>query len=82
MGSTVEGSSTSKNRSSHQKYKYPKQFELKKKRKALTVPNASWALPVYPVFEDKKSKTSDEKSVKRKIAIKTERTNKIAKNLV
>ena len=28
----------------------------------------SWALPVYPVFEDEKSKASDEKSVKRKIA--------------
>ena len=30
--------------------------------------NALWALPVYPIFEDEKSKASDEKSVKRKIA--------------
>ena len=28
-GSTAEGSSTSKNRPSHRKYKSPKQFELK-----------------------------------------------------
>ena len=30
--------------------------------------NARWTLPVYPVFEDEKSKASDEKSDKRKIA--------------
>ena len=30
--------------------------------------NALWALPVYPIFEDEKSKALDEKSVKRKIA--------------
>ena len=32
--------------------------------------NASWAVPIYPIFEDEKSKASDEKSVKRKIAKK------------
>ena len=31
-GSTVEGSSTSKNRPSHHKYKSPKQFELKRSK--------------------------------------------------
>ena len=68
-GSTVgEGSSTSMNRSSHSNYKSPKQFELKQSWKALRALNARWALPVYPVFEDEKSKASDEKSVKRKIA--------------
>ena len=30
--------------------------------------NARWALPFYTVFEDEKSKASDEKSVKQKIA--------------
>ena len=40
-------------------------------------------LPVYPVFEDEKSKASDEKLVKQKTAIqKTDRTNKIAANFV
>ena len=48
--------------------KSPKQFELKQSWKALRALNARWALPVYPVFEDEKSKASDEKSVKRKIA--------------
>ena len=67
-GSTVGVSATSKNRPSQHKYKYPKQFELKQSWKALRALNAHWALPVYPVFEDKKSKGSDEKSVKRKIA--------------
>ena len=54
----------------HTKYKYksPKQFELKQSWKALRALNARWALPVYPVFEDEKSKASDEKLVKRKIA--------------
>ena len=61
-------SSTSKNRPSQHKYKSPKQFELKQSSKALRAPNARWALPVYPVFEDENSKASDEKSVKRKIA--------------
>ena len=46
----------------------PKQFELKQSWKALRALNARWALPVYPVFEDEKSKTSYEKSVKTKIA--------------
>ena len=32
--------------------------------------HARWALPVYPVFMDEKSKASDEKSVKRKNRIK------------
>ena len=59
------GVSTSKNRSSHHKYKFPKQFELKQSWKALRALNDRWALPV---FEDEKSKASDEKSVKRKIA--------------
>ena len=48
-GSTVEGTSTSKNRPSHHKYKSPKQFELKQSWKALRALNARWALPVYPV---------------------------------
>ena len=62
--------STSKNRPSHHKYKYksPRQFELKQSSKALITLNALWALPVYPVFEVEKSKASDEKLVKRKIA--------------
>ena len=71
-GSTKGGGgvSTSKNRPSHHKYKYksPRQFELKQTWKALRAHNARWALPVYPVFEDEKSKASDEKLVKRKIA--------------
>ena len=78
-------SSTSKNRPSHHKYKYesPKQSELKQSLKALRALNARWALPVYPVFKDEKSKASDEKSVKRKIAKKkTDRTNIIATNFV
>ena len=61
------GSSTSKNCSSHRKHKSPKRFGLKQSWKALRALNARWALPVYPVFEDEKSKASDEKSVKRKI---------------
>ena len=65
--------STSNNRPSHHKYKSPKQFELKQSSKALRALNARWALPVYPVFEDEKSKASDEKSVKRKIAFKKDR---------
>ena len=60
--------STSLNFPSQHKYKSPKQFELKQRRKALRALNAHWALPVYPIFEDEKSKASDEKSVKRKIA--------------
>ena len=68
-GSTVwGGSSTSKNRSSHHYYKSPKQFELKQSSKALRALNVRWALPVYPVFEDEKSKASDKKLVKQKIA--------------
>ena len=53
---------------SQHKYKSPKQFELKHSWKALRAPNARWALPVYPVFEDEKSKASDENLVKQKIA--------------
>ena len=60
-------SSTSRDRTPHLKYKSPKQFELKQSRKALRALNARWALTVCPVFEDEKSKASDEKSVKRKI---------------
>ena len=67
-GSTVGVSSTSKNHPSHDKYKSLKQFELKRNWKALEALDARWPLPVYPVFKDKKSKASDEKSVKRKIA--------------
>ena len=48
----------------------PKQFELKQSSQAVRALNARWALPVYPVFEDEKSKASDEKLVKRKIALK------------
>ena len=61
----------------------PKQFELKQSWKVLRALNARRALPVYPVFEDEKSKASDEKSVKRKIALKkSDRTNIIARNFV
>ena len=67
-GSTLGMSLTSKNHPSHHKYKSPKQFELKQSRKALRALNARWALPVCPVFEVEKSKASDEKWVKRKIA--------------
>ena len=50
--------------------------------KALRALNAQRALTVYAVFEDKKSTGSDQKSVKRKIALeKSDRTN-IAKNFV
>ena len=80
-----EGVSTSKNRPSHHKYNFksPKQFELKQSWKAPRALNARWVLPVYPVFEDEKSKASDEKSVKRKIALKkTDKTNIIATNFV
>ena len=63
--STVDGSSTSTNLPSHHKYKSPKQFELKQSLKAARALNARWALPVYPIFEDEKSKASEEKSVKR-----------------
>ena len=74
-GSTVGVSSTSKNRPSHHKYQYksPKEFELKQSWKSLGALNARWALPVYPVFEDEKSTASDEKLVKRKIALKKDR---------
>ena len=59
-------SSASKNRPSHHKYKYKssKQFELKQSWKALRSFYALWALHAYPVFEDEKSKESDEKSLK------------------
>ena len=76
-------SSTSEIRPSQQKYKSPKDFELKQSRKTLRALYSRGALPVYPVFEDKKSKASDEKSVKRKIAQKkTDRTNIIATNFI
>ena len=61
-------SSTSKNRSSHHHYKSLKQFELKQSWKNLRALKARRALPVYPIFEAEKSKASDKKSVKRKIA--------------
>ena len=65
------GVSTWKNLPSHHKYKSPKQFELKQSGKALRALNARWALPVYPVFEDEKSKRqtknrSSEKSHKKR----------------
>ena len=60
----------SENCPSHHKYKSPKQFERQPSWKALSALGARWALPVNPVFEDEKSKASDEKSVKRKIAQK------------
>ena len=66
VGVILGVSSTSKNCPSHHKDKSPKRFELKGS-KAL---NARWALPVYLFFEDEKSKASDEKPVKRKIAQK------------
>ena len=44
--------------------------------------DARWALPVSPVFKDEKSNGSDDKSVKRKIIKKTNRTNIIAINFV
>ena len=72
-----------KNRTSHHKYKSRKQFELKHSWGALRALNARLAPPVYPVFEDEKSKTSDEKPAKRKIALKkTDRTKLIATNFV
>ena len=67
------GPSTSKNRPSHHKYKSPKQFELSQSWKPLRAINDRWALPVYIVFADEKSNGSDEKSVKRKIALKKDR---------
>ena len=67
-GSTEGVSSTSENRLSHHKNNSSKHFELKQSRQSLRVPNARWALPIYPILEDEKSKASDEKSVKRKIA--------------
>ena len=56
------GSSNSKDRPSHHKYKSPNNWT------AQTALNARWAIPVYPVFEIEKSKASDKKSVKQKIA--------------
>ena len=56
------------NRHSQHKCMSPKQFELKEIWKALGALNTRCALPVYPVFEDEKSKTADEKSVEQKIA--------------
>ena len=65
------------------KYKSPKQFELKQSWKALRALKARWALPVYPVFEDEKSKASDKKIDRAKNRIKkTDRTNIIATNFV
>ena len=82
-GSTVGMSSTSMNQPSRNKHKSPKQFELKYSLKALRALSARWALPDYPVFEDENSKASDEKSVKRKLALKkTDRTDIIATNFV
>ena len=43
-------------------------ISLQNSLKALRALYARWVLPVYPVFEDEKSKASHEKSVKRKIA--------------
>ena len=75
--------STSKNRPSHHKYKFPERFELKQSRKALRALRVRWALPVYPALEDEKSNGSDEKSVRRKIAKKkNDKTNIITTNFV
>ena len=53
------------------------------KRTALRELDARWALPVYSVFEKKKSNGSDEKSDSRKIALKkTNRTNITATKFV
>ena len=51
--------------------------------KALRALNAHCAPPLYPVLDEDKSNGSDEKSAKRKIALKTtDRTNIIATNFV
>ena len=52
--SLVRVSSTSKNRPSHHKYKFPEQFEPKQSWKALRALRVRWALPVYPALEDEK----------------------------
>ena len=59
-------------RPSHHTYKSPKQFELTESLKTLRALNACWALPVYPVFEDKV------KRVRRKI---DQAKNRIKKRL-
>ena len=62
------GGSASKSHPSHHKYKSPKEFELKQSRKALRALNARWALPVYPVFEEKrqtKNRSSEKSHQKR-----------------
>ena len=59
-------------RPSHHTYKSPKQFELTESLKTLGALNACWALPVYPVFEDKV------KRVRRKIG---QAKNRIKKRL-
>ena len=69
-GSTVKGSSTSKNRPSHHKYKFQKQLELTQSWKAQRALNSRRALPVYPFFKDKTEKhqtknRSSEKSSKK-----------------
>ena len=50
--------------------------------KALRDLNARRTLPIYPVSEDEKSNWSDEKSVKWKVAEKTNKTNIIATNFL
>ena len=71
-----------KNRPSHHKYKSRKQFELKQSWKSLRALNSRWALPVYSVFEDEKSKASDEIGQAKNRIKKTDRTNIIATNFV
>ena len=49
--------------------------------KALRALTSRWALPVYPISEDKKSNLPDEKLVEREIALnQTNRTNIVATN--
>ena len=62
-------------------HKSLKQFELKQSWKALRELNAHWSLLVYPVYEDEKSKASDETTVKRK-SHENDRNNIIATNFV
>ena len=65
LGSTVQGSSTSRNRPSHHKFRSPKQFELKQSWKPLRTLDARWTLPVYPFFE--KEKKSQKRQTKNRL---------------
>ena len=73
-GATVGVFSTSKNRPSHRNYKCQNSLSWNRAEKlwGLLMPAGRY---FYPVFEDEKSKASDEKSLKRKISLeKTDRT--------